>query len=71
MNSNLTLLVKNFPAVIYGLILFTIISKLLPHPFHFSSVGSLSLFARAFLPLRTSWIAPISTLFVSDAVTGF
>ena len=71
MKNDTTLLAKNLPAIIYGLILFTIISRLFPHPFNFTSVGSLSLFAGAFLPLRTSWIAPIFSLFVSDAVTGF
>ena len=71
MNNKLHVPIKTLPTIIYGLIIFTIISKLLPHPFNFTSVGSLSLFAGAFLPLRTAWAAPIFTLFVSDAVTGF
>lgn len=57
--------------VIYGLILFTVLSRLLPHPYNFTSIGALSLFAGAFLPVRVAWVAPIFCLVVSDAVGGF
>ena len=57
--------------IIYGLILFTILSRLLPHPYNFTSAGALSLFAGAFLPLKLAWLVPVFTLIVSDAVTGF
>ncbi len=63
--------VNDLPMLVYGLIVLTIISRLFPHPFNFTSVGSLSLFAGAFLPLQVAWIVPIFTLFVSDAMTGF
>ena len=58
-------------AVIYGLILFTVLSKLLPHPYNFTSMGALSLFAGAFLPARFAWSVPIFCLIVSDVVGGF
>ena len=57
--------------VVYGLILFTVLSKLLPHPYNFTSMGALSLFAGAFLSARYAWSAPIFCLIVSDAVGGF
>ena len=60
------------PAIIlYGVLLFAILSRLLPHPMNITSVGALSLFAGAFLPIRIAWIAPITALLVGDAVTGF
>ena len=71
MNSENQCAVKIPSAVIYGLILFAILSRLLPHPMNITSVGALSLFAGAFLPLRIAWIAPVTALLVGDAVSGF
>lgn len=55
----------------YGLIIFTILSRLLPHPYNFTSVGALSLFAGATLPPRIAWLIPCAALFITDAVSGF
>ena len=63
--------VEKMHLIIYGLILFTLLSRLLPHPYNFTSVGALSLFAGAFLPAKLAWLAPVFTLVVSDAVVGF
>jgi len=71
MNNNYSTSNKVLPAFIYGLIVFTVLSRLFPHPLNFSSVGGLALFAGAFMPLRSAWIAPIFTLLITDAVTGF
>ena len=59
------------PVVIYGLIVLAILTRLLPHPINITSVGALSLFAGAFLPIRIAWMVPVFTLLISDAVTGF
>ena len=71
MNSENRCPMKIPSAVIYGVLLFTILSRLLPHPMNVTSVGALSLFAGAFLPLRIAWIAPVTALLVGDAVNGF
>ena len=55
----------------YGLIIFTILSRLLPHAYNFTSVGALSLFAGATLPTRVAWIVPCFALLITDAVAGF
>ena len=70
-NAKQIYLVKEMRLVIYVLIIFTVISRLLPHTFNFTSVGALSLFAGAFLPMRYAWSVPVFCLVVSDAVTGF
>lgn len=71
MNSDNQDIAKIPSAVIYGLILFAILSRLLPHPMNITSVGALSLFAGAFLPIRIAWIAPVTALLVGDAASGF
>jgi len=70
MNSN-THINKILPTFIYGLIIFTVLSRLFPHPFNFTSVGGLALFVGAFMPLRIAWIAPIFTLLITDSISGF
>ena len=55
----------------YGLIIFTILSRLLPHAYNFTSVGALSLFAGATLPIRVAWIVPCFALLITDAFAGF
>lgn len=71
MNDNHQNPVNTLPAVIYGVLLFAILSRLLPHPINLTSVGALSLFAGAFLSIRIAWIAPVFTLVIGDAVGGF
>lgn len=66
-NHNSTILIK----LIYGLIIFTILSRLAPHPYNFTSVGALSLFAGATLSSRTAWLVTVVCLVISDAFSGF
>jgi hypothetical protein len=54
----------------YGLIIFTILSRLLPHTYNFTSVGALSLFAGATLPNKIAWLVPCIALLITDAITG-
>jgi|GEM_PF-1987707 len=42
----------------YILIILTVLSRLLPLPYNFTSVGALSLFAGAALSVRTAWLVP-------------
>ena len=55
----------------YILIIFTILSRLLPLPYNFTSVGALSLYAGATLSIRTAWLVPCFALLITDAVSGF
>ena len=55
----------------YSLIIFTIVSRLLPHAYNFTSVGALSLFAGATLATRVAWIVPCFALLITDAIAGF
>lgn len=55
----------------YLLVIFTILSRLLPLPYNFTSVGALSLFAGATLSIRIAWLMPCLALLVTDAVSGF
>lgn len=55
----------------YLLVIFTILSRLLPLPYNFTSVGALSLFAGAALSVRTAWLVPCFTLLITDAMSGF
>lgn len=71
MNNDNQITLKVPSAVIYGLLIFPILSRLLPHPMNITPVGALSLFAGAFLPLRIAWIALVTALLIGDAVSGF
>lgn len=71
MNNDIHKTDRILTSVVYGLILFTILSRLLPHPYNFTSIGALSLFSGAFLSIKYAWLVPIFTLFVSDAISGF
>jgi len=53
------------------LILFAALSRLLPHPYNFTPVGALGLFAGAYLGMRRYWLMPLIALLVSDVLIGF
>lgn len=52
------------------LIVFAVISRLIPHPWNFTPVGAVGLYAGARMSPRTAWIVPIIALLVSDIVVG-
>ena len=53
------------------LIVFAVISRLIPHPGNFTPVGAVGLYAGARMNPRTAWIVPILALLVSDLFVGF
>ena len=53
------------------LILFAALSRLVPHPYNFTPVGALGLFAGAYLPMRRYWVLPVIALLISDLFIGF
>lgn len=55
----------------YVLIVFAVLSRLVPHPYNFTPVGALGLFAGSYLPLRRFWLVPVIALLVSDVFLGF
>lgn len=69
-SSNMIVSKRN--AVIVTLILFAVLSRLMPHPPNFTSVGAIGLFAGASLGNRwLSLMIPTSAMLISDAVIGF
>ncbi len=53
------------------LIVFAIVSRLIPHPWNFTPVGAVGLYAGARMSPRTAWMVPLSALLVSDIFVGF
>lgn len=55
----------------YLLIVLVVVARLLVHPFNFTPVGAIGLFAGSWCSPRIAWAVPLVALFVSDAVNGF
>ncbi|GHF19420.1 hypothetical protein GCM10017044_12570 [Kordiimonas sediminis] len=53
------------------LIVFAVITRLVPHAWNFTAVGSVGLFAGANLSLRKALIVPLVPLLISDMMIGF
>ncbi len=53
------------------LIVFAIFSRLIPHPWNFTPVGAVGLYAGARMNPRTAWMVPLAALLVSDIFVGF
>ncbi len=53
------------------LIVFAALSRLVPHPYNFTPVGALGLFAGAYLSMRRYWLVPVLALLMSDLLIGF
>lgn len=53
------------------LIVFAVISRLIPHPWSFTPVGAVGLYAGARMNPRTAWMVPLIALLVSDIFVGF
>jgi len=53
-----------------SLVLFGIISRLIPHTPNIVPIGALMLFAGAYLPKKLLWL-PLLALFISDYFIGF
>lgn len=58
--------------ILYGLIILGIvITRLLPHPYNFTPVAAVSLFAGAHIKGKQKYLLPILIMFVSDLFLGF
>lgn len=55
----------------YLLVVFVVVSRLLPHPMNFAPIGALGLFSGAYIANKRAWLIPLATLFVSDLFIGF
>ena len=55
----------------FFLIIFAALSRLVPHPYNFTPIGALGLFAGTYLSMRRFWLVPIFALLVSDVIIGF
>jgi hypothetical protein len=59
-------------AVLAGLIVACALSRLLPHPFNFSPIEAMALFAGAyFADRRLALLVPIAAMVLSDLILGF
>ncbi len=54
-----------------GLILFSALSRLLPHPLNFSPIGAMALFGGVYLEKRLAFILPLFAMLLSDVILGF
>lgn len=54
----------------YVLIALTIAFRLVPHPFSFTPVGALGLFAGAYCSPKIAWLVPLIALAIGDMTTG-
>jgi hypothetical protein len=55
----------------YFLIVLGVIARLIPHPWNFSPIGALGLFAGANCRPRVAWLVPLSALLIADLIVGF
>ena len=54
----------------YLLIALGVVARLIPHPWNFTPVGALGLFAGANYHPRVAWLVPLGALLVADLITG-
>ncbi len=55
----------------YVLIVIAAIARLIPHPWNFTPIGAVGLFAGAYCQPRHAWQVPIVVLLVTDIFIGF
>lgn len=55
----------------YLLIALGVVARLIPHPWNFTPVGALGLFAGANCNPRVAWLVPLFALVLGDIVLGF
>ena len=62
---------KNNIIILLVLIAWGIISRLIPHPANFTSIGAILLFSGFYFKKEWKIIAPLAILFISDSFIGF
>ena len=55
----------------YALIILGVLGLLMPHPWNFTPLGAVGLFAGAHCHPRISWLVPIGSLLIANFITGF
>ncbi len=55
----------------YLLIALGVVARLVPHPWNFTPIGALGLFAGANCRPRFAWLVPLCSLLVADLILGF
>ena len=55
----------------YFLIVLGVIARLFPHPWNFTPIGALGLFAGANCHRRIAWLVPLCALLIADLMIGF
>lgn len=53
------------------LVIFVVLTRLLPHPMNFAPIGALGLFSGAYIADRRAWMIPVAALLISDFFIGF
>lgn len=62
---------RNIIFLSIGLIVFAAITRLLPHPFNFTAIGAMALFAGAtFGKHKWAYLLPFTALFLTDLILG-
>lgn len=54
-----------------ALVIFGVVTRLVPHPANLAPVGAIALFGGAVLPRKLGWWLPLAIMIVSDMVLGF
>jgi hypothetical protein len=55
----------------YFLIVLAVIARVVVHPFNFTPIGAIGLFAGSWCSPRLAWLMPLAALFLSDLIGGF
>ena len=55
----------------YFLIVLGVVARLIPHPWNFTPIGALGLFAGGNCSPRIAWIVPLCALLIADVLLGF
>lgn len=55
----------------YFLIVLAVLARVVAHPFNFTPVGAIGLFAGSWCSQRVAWLLPWLVLFLSDLISGF
>lgn len=62
---------KDLKLVPIILIIFAVLSRLLPHPANFAPITALALFSGVYLPKKYAFVIPIFGMLISDYFIGF
>lgn len=54
----------------HGLVILTVLTRLLPHPPNFTPVGALGLYTGAYANRLSTWLVPLLALLISDVIIG-